>query len=98
MLCTHRLCVKLNMYEQLSSGASCLNCSLCLYLYYSLCVRAMKALVMLCTSTGASENWLPHELAHFFTKQHFSATAIAQSFCCYSDLHTRYMTVIVGIH
>ena len=59
-------------------------------------------------STGASENWLPfqifykyrkpHELAHFFTKQQFSAAAFAQSCCCYSDLHTGYMNVIVGIH
>ena len=110
VFCTHHTCVKLpiNMYEQLSSEARCLDFSLCLYLHHSLCVRAMKALAMLCTNTGASENGLfiqiiykyrkPHELAHFFTKQQFSSTAFAQSWCCYSDFHTRYMTVLVGIH
>ena len=108
VLITHSLSCPLNMYEQLSSGARCLRFSLCLYHHHSLCVRAMKALAILCTSTGASENRLPfqifykyrkpHELAHFFTKQQFSAAAFAQSCCCYSDLHTGYVNVIVGIH
>ena len=58
VFCTHHACVKLplNIYEQLSSGARCLNFRPCFYLHHSLCVRALMALAMLCTSTGASEN------------------------------------------
>ena len=44
----------LNMHGQLQSGAICLNFGLKLYLHLSLCVRAVKALAMLRTSTGTS--------------------------------------------
>ena len=33
----------------------------------------------------------------YLQNNNFLQTAFAQSYCCYSDLHTRYMTVIVGI-
>ena len=42
------------MHGQLQSGAICLNFGLKLYLHLSLCVRAVKALAMLRTSTGTS--------------------------------------------
>ena len=40
------------MHGHQSSGTRCINVGLNLYLHLSLCVRAVKALAMLCTSAG----------------------------------------------